>query len=647
MRITLALINLAAAQQESSEYFTGTRRLKQGDIITACDAENAELAVITEGVESNVDDVRKLLQGGKYMINGIDELTGKCMFLSKNGEITKKKCTPGRNKYICQYKVARILPEPTTTQAPTEPPTTADPCTPSNNPSSLDPEHYFISSPGNAMDGITWHEAREQCQELGDSWDLAIFNNRNEYESVYQVLVDNCAKHSYWVGYKEANGEPVTIFKKSVPWGLQWGATEPNDNQGREDCVRMDKFGEFNDAICKKTWTGAERDNLAMGMICEKHAHVDKCIAKPSEELPEDARYFIGEAGEFDWESSRSNCIAKGAGWDLAVVDDIKEHQKLVAMTNCVENAFWLGMKETNNNLVDLNGNRVLFTPWDTHSNPSNPEPNDHTGDEECVRMRGNVINDAKCELKTTGSSRNGVGMGYICEYDATKVISDVTDLLPCGANKNVNPFVSGDGCPTPISCETGARLKIIDGWKVGGGNNGPVKYGFVGQIVLPASLQTGDWSILIRFSSQNTRGNYQLWNGKFFNFYQNGNEVLLHNKWWSTDRMDQDSFAFVADGLNSAEYPEILSFTGRKMNHVCFDRSMHAGVRGGNSGGEFQKSVFEEAISSDNGQRSSGKNSNEILEDALEQTTKVRYNRKKNKVTSYKVNLPKGGKKI
>ena len=87
---------------------------------------------------------------------------------------------------------------------------------------------------------------------------------------------------------------------------------------------------------------------------------------------------------------------------------------------------------------------------------------------------------------------------------------------------------------------------------------------------------------------------------------------------------MDQDSFAFVADGLNSAEYPEILSFTGRKMNHVCFDRSMHAGVRGGNSGGEFQKSVFEEAISSDNGQRSSGKNSNEILEDALEQTTKV-----------------------
>ena len=91
-------------EQESSEYFTGTRRLKQGDIITACDAENAELAVITEGVESNVDDVRKLLQGGKYMINGIDELTGKCMFLSKNGEITKKKCTPGRNKYICQYK---------------------------------------------------------------------------------------------------------------------------------------------------------------------------------------------------------------------------------------------------------------------------------------------------------------------------------------------------------------------------------------------------------------------------------------------------------------------------------------------------------------------------------------------------------------
>ena len=35
--------------------------------------------------------------------------------------------------------------------------------------------------------------------------------------------------------------------------------------------------------------------------------------------------------------------------------------------------------------------------------------------------MKGNVFNDAKCDLSTTGPARSGNGMGYICEFDPSR----------------------------------------------------------------------------------------------------------------------------------------------------------------------------------------------------------------------------------
>lgn len=53
---------------------------------------------------------------------------------------------------------------------------------------------------------------------------------------------------------------------------------------------------------------------------------------------------------------------------------------------------------------------------WNDISNPSNPEPNDNGGVEECVRMKGGLFNDAFCYLTHTSSRRDQIGMGYICE---------------------------------------------------------------------------------------------------------------------------------------------------------------------------------------------------------------------------------------
>jgi len=640
--IPLALLPLASAQ--SDEFIVVHEKHRIEDIMADCSQQNGDLAVI---MESNKNDVAGLLKGGKYMIDGKDDRSGRCLFLDRKGLITKKKCS-GRNKYICGVRMARDLEETTTTTTSTTTTTTVAPCIVNENAPSIDTDHYKFFSTESEFDSLTWHEAREACQDLpGDKWDLVVFNRFEEYNYVRDIIVQNCINYqSYWVGYKEFNSVPQTVFKKDIPWQFPWSISEPNDNQGKEDCVRMDMNGEMNDAVCKRTWSGNQNDDVGIGYICERQSYLDRCQPKAEEELPEDNRYFIGEAGPNDWDTARSLCQIRGDGWDLVVIDDYKEHSKLIQMANCADHAFWVGVTENAGIMTDINDNIVLYTPWDTHSNVENPEPNDMSGVEECVRMRGNTLNDAKCTLNTTGSPRSGVGMGYICEHDASRAAPSTdseceagTCALPCGGNLNVNPWVQRAGCPTPASCETGAKLKIVDAWKKM--QNSVVQYGFVGQITLPESVANSDWSILIRFSSLTTKGNFQLWNGKFFNFYNGGYEILIHKKWWDTDRQDSTSFAFVADGLNSPEYPELLTFADRQIRHQCFDSSMHASaVRNGAAvKNPFQTAVLEQTVA-DSGRspRTHAMDYQQILAETLENLGKVRFSNKKNKGPTFKI---------
>jgi hypothetical protein len=124
--------------------------------------------------------------------------------------------------------------------------------------------------------------------------------------------------------------------------------------------------------------------------------------------------------------------------------------------------------------------------------------------------------------------------------------------------------------------------LEIVDAWKMGNGKNKPVRYGFVGKIKLPKEWidKKKAFSVMVRFSKKVTHGHFQLWNMNFWNFYNGGYEVLLHSKWWNTDRHDKYSVAFTAEDLNSDEYPELLFWDGRQTRHHCFDASMHHGQR-------------------------------------------------------------------
>ena len=123
-------------------------------------------------------------------------------------------------------------------------------------------------------------------------------------------------------------------------------------------------------------------------------------------------------------------------------------------------------------------------------------------------------------------------------------------------------------GCQSPLKCD--AKLEIIDSWKIGNGKDRVIRYGFLGKIKLPEDVvDSGEpFSVLIRFSRKVTNGHFQLWNMRFWNFYNGGYEVLLHSKYWNTDTYDKYSIGLITEGMNVQEFPELLFWTERKT--VC-----------------------------------------------------------------------------
>merc|ERR1712050_499580 len=405
---------------------------------------------------------------------------------------------------------------------------------------------------------------------------------------------DNCVnEHAYWTGYREYSGKAETVFGTEIlpkedgytisiplPWDRKSNpvSPEPNDWLGAEECVRM-RNGVMNDAICSRTWTGAKNANINMGYICERHNPCEgKRDGTPGSYVGTD--YIIAEPEFISADEAKLACRANGPGWDLAVIDDLAENKYINEKIKDGCSPYWLGMTEKNGLLYDLDRKTsIQYAPWDTHlSHGFNTQPSTPFDNKlECVRMRGGVYNDAPCD-DNSGFTKFEK-MGYVCEYKTPDPTPgpDEDDCLPCEHNPGVFPWNVGSGCNTP-SCA--ARIGIVDAWKIGNGISRPVRYGFVGLIKLPEEFVDNNlpFSVLIRFSKKVTHGHFQLWNMKFWNFYNGGYEVLLHSKWFNTDRHDPYSIAFVTEEMNVEEYPEILFFNRRETRHQCFQSSMHHG---------------------------------------------------------------------
>jgi hypothetical protein len=149
---------------------------------------------------------------------------------------------------------------------------------------------------------------------------------------------------------------------------------------------------------------------------------------------------------------------------------------------------------------------------------------------------------------------------------------------LACVPKAPITGFVRPSHCPQPK--HDFAIMEIVDAWI-----SGPKVYGWAAKIIIQeAVMNTVDkkrgFSILIRMpEDQAHRGSLQLWNMRFFNTYQNGKWLLLHSKWWDSDRLDDNSFLIVAEGLSTKNYPKVDFFNGRVSDHSCFQKMTRSGM--------------------------------------------------------------------
>jgi len=203
-----------------------------------------------------------------------------------------------------------------------------------------------------------------------------------------------------------------------------------------------------------------------------------------------------------------------------------------------------------------------------------------------CACNAGFTGDGTNCEQATTTSTTSTVAPSTTSTSTTSTVVPttassvyeyNADNAIACSHNTNVQPWVTYPGCNEPIDCA--AKLEIVDSWKIGNGKKRPIRFGFVGKIIPPADYinQNKPFSVLIRFSSQITMGNFQMWNMKFWNFYNGGYEILIHSKEWNSDKTDPYSISFVAEGLNANEFPELLFWDQRQRRHHCFQPGMRS----------------------------------------------------------------------
>ena len=98
--------------------------------------------------------------------------------------------------------------------------------------------------------------------------------------------------------------------------------------------------------------------------------------------------------------------------------------------------------------------------------------------------------------------------------------------------NQRIAAFKTAPGCPKP-ECLGKGKFKIVDAWKKKSNNAlYQYDYGFSALVTLPSTaFDKSGGSILLRFANGNRQGNIQTWNFKYFGFYNNNNDILLHTK--------------------------------------------------------------------------------------------------------------------
>ncbi|KAL2099694.1 hypothetical protein ACEWY4_004088 [Coilia grayii] len=257
-------------------------------------------------------------------------------------------------------------------------------------------------------DKKSWQAARQDCVSRGA--DLISVHNAEE-----ETFLSSYSKgKTKWIGLKHnpveggyhwSDGSPVTH--------TNWGRGEPNNHEGREECVEMvtnsNGTSWWNDQNCN-----AHQDWICM--IAKGKAPIIPPVPPPPVPAPECGTnpgwrkngticYLYNDTDLVDFHTAIHRCYAEKAR--LVSIPNEKEHAYVNTMvgTGQVDTA-WIGLRMfgvAGGQYLWVDGSPVTYVHW----GPG--EPNDANGEEQCVQMRRHPgdWNDVNCGRATAG---------YVCK---------------------------------------------------------------------------------------------------------------------------------------------------------------------------------------------------------------------------------------
>ncbi len=157
------------------------------------------------------------------------------------------------------------------------PPEVSD--TPDSGPEVVDaprecPEHALLGPDEHCYlfgaEEVVWSQAREECQDLGDDWDLAVVSSQAEHEWISSQL-----DQESWVAGRNVGGEWIWVTSETPFWVgrangeaidnayTQWEEGEPSAGIDSSQCLRYsDDLGDWfwTDVLCTREF----------GYVCEQ-----------------------------------------------------------------------------------------------------------------------------------------------------------------------------------------------------------------------------------------------------------------------------------------------------------------------------------------------------------------------------------------
>ncbi|XP_024286595.1 macrophage mannose receptor 1 [Oncorhynchus tshawytscha] len=287
----------------------------------------------------------------------------------------------------------------------------------------------------NDTDIVDFQTAMSRCYD--EKALLVSILNKDE-QAYINTMIGTGRAESSWIGmvvfgiaadqYQWVDWSPVTY--------VFWGLGEPNNANGEEQCVQMNRHqGNWNDVNCART---------NAGYLCKKYPNEDHTPPPPTQPwtgyCPAGWMLFRNKCFMFqghghgmkaNWTSARSWCQSKGA--ELAVIDNQYENDFVSSYLRDLRLPTWIGLTDS---LVEggfgwSDGvSPVLYTNW------ADKEPNNNGGREHCTAITHNYLVSGRwnddlcteehswvCSMKKSSSiappapTKNPCPSGYISWY--------------------------------------------------------------------------------------------------------------------------------------------------------------------------------------------------------------------------------------